>query len=219
MPQVVSNTILEPRNFSEIVDLVVDDLDNPDVRAEVVRAVEDSFAFFHRYDASFARAGKADMADDAKEIADSIAALEAKLTTASALLRDFLFTPLRARGMEIMPDELLAVKTTYREALLEPLRRMRLDCEKVLADEANEEEQQPLRPGPEMDRAQRHCAILAYDLMATFSGKPITGSAEGPYHCIASLLFEALTARAEVDLKRHCDFVRKTRPHLVRRAA
>ena len=208
-------TTLQPRNPLQIVDLIVDELGNPDARAEVARVVEDSFVFFNRYNVSFARAGKATLAQNAKEITDSIAALESKLAAAPVLLQDFLFTPPWARGGVTAPDVLLSVRTAYRHAALEPLRQIRLDCERLLADEAREKEQQPLRRGPEIDRAQRHCATVAYDLMAKFSGRPITSSAEGPYYCIASLLFEALADQVEVDLKRHCDFVRRTRPHLV----
>jgi hypothetical protein len=205
------------QNLPEIIDLIVDELGNPDARAEVAQAIERSFGFFRRHDTWFARAGKAALADNAKEIAGCIAALQSTLAAASAPLHDFLFTPLWARATLVPVDVLLAVKTTYRQAVLEPLQQMRLDCERILADEAREQEQQPLRPGPEIDRAQRHCATLAYDLMDVFARRSITGSAEGPYHTIASLLFEALTGRAEVDLKRHCYFVRTARPRLVRR--
>ena len=43
MPQ-RSETRLEPRNFSEIVDLIVDELGNPDVHAQVFRAINTFFA-------------------------------------------------------------------------------------------------------------------------------------------------------------------------------
>jgi hypothetical protein len=177
IPQTISDTTL--RNLTEIIDLIIDELGNSDARAEVAQAIERSFGFFRRHDTWFARAGKAALANDAKEIARSIAALESTLAAASAPLHDFLFTPLWARAALIPVDVLLAVKTTYRQAVLEPLRQTRLDCERILADEAREQEQQPPRPGPGIDRAQRHCATLAYDLMDVFSGRSITGSAEG----------------------------------------
>ena len=214
-PQTTSDTTLQPRNLPEIIDLIVDELGNPDARPEVAQAIERSFDFFRRCDSWFARAGKAALVDDAKGIADSIAAFESKLAAASPLLDDFLFTPPWARSTVTEGNVLLAAKTTCREAALELLRRMRRDCERIRTVEARELLEQPLRPGPEIDRGQRHCATLAYDLMGVFSSRSITGSAEGHYHSIASLLFEALTDRAEVDLKRHCDFVMKVRPDLV----
>jgi hypothetical protein len=207
MPQ-RSEKRLEPRNFSEIVDLIVDELGNPDVRAQVFRAIEDSFTFFRRWDRWFARHGKVDLFDKAKEIGNLIAALESKLEALPPPLYNFLFTPPWARG-SVMPSGLLAVRTTFRAEALGPLRRMRLDCERFLADE-KKEMQHPTH-GPEVDRAQRHCAILAYNLMAALSERRITSYAEGHYVRVASLLFEALKGRAEVDLKRHCQSVIKTR--------
>ena len=206
---------MEPRNLPEIIDLIVEALDNPDARAEVALAIERSFDLFRRCDPSFTRGGKAALADNAQEIADSIAALESKLATAPPLLDDFLFTPPWARSTVTTGNVLLAAKTTNREAVLELLRRMRLDCERILAIQAGELLEQPHRPGPEIDRGQRYCATLAYDLMGVFSSRSITGSGEGYYCSVASLLFEALTGRAEVDLKRHCNSVMKVRPQLV----
>jgi hypothetical protein len=86
------------RNLPDIIDLIVGELGNPDARAEAAQAIERSFGFFRRHDKWFARAGKAALADDAKEIARSIAALESTLAAASAPLHDFLFMPLRGRA-------------------------------------------------------------------------------------------------------------------------
>ncbi len=215
IPQTTSDATLEPRSLPEIIDLIVAELGNSDARPEMAQAIERSFDFFRRYGQCFTRAGKAALADNAKEIADSIAALESKLAAALPVLDDFLFTPRWARSTAIPGDVLLAARTTCREAALELLRRMRLDCERIRADEAREQVEHPRRPGPEIDRAQRHCAILAYDLTGVHSERPITGSGEGHYCSTASLLFEALTGQAEVDLKRHCNFVMKVRPRLV----
>jgi hypothetical protein len=64
-----------------------------------------------------------------------------------------------------------------------------------------------LPPGPEYDRAQRHCALLAYLLMRRFPARPITKSVTGPFYNMASLLYEALVGRPLVDLHRHCNWV------------
>ncbi len=215
IPQTTSDATLEPRSLPEIIDLIVDELDNPDARPEVALAIERSFDFFRRYDPWFTRRAKAALADNAQEIVDSIAALESKLAAALPLLDDFLFTPPRARSKAIPAADLLALQTTCREAALEPLRQMRRDCERILADEARERELQPRRHGPEVDRGQRYCAILAYDLMGVYSERPISGFAEGPFCRIAPLLFEALTGRIDADLKRHCTSVMKERRRLV----
>jgi hypothetical protein len=209
MPQAHSE--IEPRSFSEIVDLVVKELGNPDARGQVVSIIGRSFDWFRSVDPFFSRSGRTQLAANAREIADAIASLESKLEAATAPLRDFLFTPLLARATAKEPHLLLEARAKYGETALELLRRMRLDCVKILVDEAKENGRQRLRPGPEFNRAQRHCATLAYDLMSSFSKKRITGSIEGSFHRIAFLLFEALSGRAEIDLKRHCDFVRKRR--------
>ena len=101
IPQTTSDATLERRSLPEIIDLIVDELDNPDAHAGVALGIERSFGLFRRYDQWFARAGKAALADNAREIADSIAALESKLAAAVPLLDDFLFTPLWARGTVI----------------------------------------------------------------------------------------------------------------------
>jgi hypothetical protein len=60
-------------------------------------------SFFHCWDRWFARQGKADLLDKAKEIGNLIAALESKLEVLPAPLYDFLFTPPWARG-SVMPS-------------------------------------------------------------------------------------------------------------------
>jgi hypothetical protein len=137
---------------------------------------------------------------------EAIANLKRKLAKAPAPLRDFLFIPWELRGPVTPADVVLATQITYRYEFLKALRRMTQDCRRIHADQ-----REALPPGPEKDRAQRHCATLAYGLMSDFSRRPIAGSTDGPYHSVATLLFELLTGRANGDLKRHCDFVRKTR--------
>jgi hypothetical protein len=213
MPKRSSAALWKPQNLPEIVDRILEELGNPNtpnIHRDVSRAIKRAFGFFGRWDRWFARAGKATLADKAKEIAEHIAVLETKLRALPAPLRDFLFTPTWARGA-IMPDRIRSVRKTYMVEMLEPLRRMRLDCETFLTDAKKEMQQQPVHAGPEIDRVQRHCAELAHDLMQAFSKRRITGSVDGPYHCIASLLFEALSGRSDVNLKRHCDFVRNAR--------
>jgi hypothetical protein len=174
---------------------------------DVVKAINSSFKAFRRYDRQLARDRKAAMVATAKAVAECIVALESELETAPALLRSFLFTPPESRraGTAADVDALLAAKTTYEKIVLDALRAMRRDCEKFLADQPRE----PLRPGPEMDRAQQHCARLAYSLMKHFSKKRISGYSDGPFVGVASLLYELMTSRSGVDLSRHCKAVLK----------
>lgn len=131
--------------------------------------------------------------------------MDSVLDAAPAPLRDFLLTPPRARTAANPADIEVnkALTEVHNQMLRDALQQMRVDCERFLADVRLE----PKPPGPELDRAQRHCARLAYLLLKGFSSKPVTGTEGGPFRCIASLLYEMLTSRVDVDLKRHCEAV------------
>ena len=55
--------------------------------------------------------------------------------------------------------------------------------------------------------ALRLAVTFARNLMLAFSRRRVTGTAEGVYRVIATLLFEVLTGEGDVDLKRACDRV------------
>jgi hypothetical protein len=54
------------------------------------------------------------------------------------------------------------------------------------------------------DDVQRACAIFAYHLVAGLSQKAPSGYAEGSFVNTASLLYEAISEKPYVDLRRHC---------------
>jgi hypothetical protein len=54
---------------------------------------------------------------------------------------------------------------------------------------------------------QRACAVIAYGLMLRLSKKSPTGYRAGPFHSIASLLFEIAGGMRDVSQKRACDIV------------
>jgi hypothetical protein len=60
-------------------------------------------------------------------------------------------------------------------------------------------------PDPRSNPMQWICADSADALIYQFSRKPATGTAEGPLHAIASLLFEAVTGKPNQNLKRAVD--------------
>jgi hypothetical protein len=66
--------------------------------------------------------------------------------------------------------------------------------------------------GPEFDRDQRCCATLGYELMMILSDRETSSYDEGPYFRITSLLYEAMTGHADVDLRHHCEAVLKAPP-------
>jgi hypothetical protein len=195
-----------------VLDRVMDELGNPGARAEVAESIERSFEIFHLYDELSGRVGRQNLITSARQIAAAITTLEHQLHAVIAALNT-LENQLRTaqpslvsygfrRGSTVPPGELDALlDATYLP--LEPWRVARLRYEKFLADAAVER----LPPGPEFDRAQRHCALLAYLLMRRLSARPITRSVTGPFYNTASLLYEALVGRLDVDLHRHCNWV------------
>jgi hypothetical protein len=191
-----------PRTRAESIDAIMEQLgrNEPAIRVEVAAAIEDSFQFFHHHDGLFNREGQDAMVASARRIIAAVAGLQAQLEAAPELLRNFLFTAPLARIDP--PQDLLAARDQHRQSIVASLQGVRLDCERLVA-------QTKARPGPEGDRAQLHCARLAQLLMKRFSARKISGSEKGPFRLIAGLLYEALTGREEVDLKRHCDAVMK----------
>jgi hypothetical protein len=190
----------------------MDELGNARARAEVAESIEHSFQTFQLYDELCGRVGRQNLITSARQIADAITALEDQIhgvIAALSAVENQLRTAepaLVSYGFHRQPtvgrDELDAlIEATYLP--LQPWRLARLRYERFLADAAAER----LSPGPEFDRAQRHCAVLAYMLMRRFSARPITKSVTGPFYSMARLLYEALVGRPDVDLHRHCDWV------------
>ena len=189
-----------------VLDRVMDELGNPGARAEVAESIERSFEIFHLYDALSGRVVRQNLITSARRIAAAITTLEDRLHAVVAAL-SFLENQLRTAQPSLVSygfyrEELDAlIDATYLP--LQPWRVARLRYERFLADAAVER----LPPGPEFDRAQRHCALLAYRLMRRFSARPITRSVTGPFYNMASLLYEALVGRPHFDLHRHCNWV------------
>jgi len=195
-----------------VLDRVMDELDNPGARAEVAASIEHSFEIFHRYDELSGRVGRQNLINGARQIADALTTLEDQLHAVIAAL-NALENQLRSAEPSLVSYGFHPGPTAPREELdalidatylpLQPWRLARLRYERFLADAAVER----LPAGPEFDRAQRHCALLAYLLMRRFSARPITKSVTGPFYNMASLLYEALMGRPHVDLHRHCNWV------------
>jgi hypothetical protein len=65
---------------------------------------------------------------------------------------------------------------------------------------------------PKYDHVKNTCAWFAYGLMRELSERKITGTADGPFRSITSLLYEAASSHQNVDLKRACDAVLREQP-------
>jgi len=188
---------LEPRSWLEILDAIINELGvPPDARVEVAGIIDKSFGRIGL--GLITREGKTTLVQRAKKIVDVITAVERELATLPPPLY-YLLTPPAARvGTPLPPDDLLVARTKYQQTMLEPLRGVRFDCEKLISDQA--QDKQPA--GEEMDYVQRYSALFAFNLVKQLAGKP-TGYAKGPYCQIASLVYEGLTGRRGVDLRQH----------------
>jgi hypothetical protein len=58
---------------------------------------------------------------------------------------------------------------------------------------------------PNYDRLKRFCARFAHGVMLDLSDRAITGTKDGAFRTIASLLYEAISGQSDADLKRACD--------------
>jgi hypothetical protein len=82
---------------------------------------------------------------------------------------------------------------------LDELKRLRIECEELVRS-----------PGgfhPNKDIAKGNAAWCALQLMRDFSKSSPSGTAEGPFRAITSLIYQALSGNCEADLKRACDEV------------
>jgi hypothetical protein len=195
-----------PRTRAESIDAILEQLGcDLSARPDIELAIENSFRNYRDLDPLFARMRTRARDDDARRLAWLITELENALRVTDPELVAYLLTPPQSRIITApVPDaaERAAERSAYEEAVLRPLRQMRLDCERLVGEAVEKQ------PGPEFDRAQRHCATSAYLLMQRFSRRAITGWLEGPFIQTAMLLYEALTGREEApNLWRHCHWV------------
>lgn len=73
---------------------------------------------------------------------------------------------------------------------------------------------------PNYDHAKHLSAEFAFGFMRHVSDKEITGTEDGAFRTIASLLYEIVTGQPDVDLKRACDAVLAfTKPHVPRQTS
>jgi hypothetical protein len=86
---------------------------------------------------------------------------------------------------------------------------MHADCKRLLKDS---KAATPEPSGKERNRAQRHCAIMAYLLMKQFSHFEINGNRNGRFICSASILYEELTGSEPIDMFRPCKTVLRNPP-------
>jgi hypothetical protein len=201
VPEKIMDDIIQVLGNVEDKKLVWKDLILPEgeTRVRVRRALDDTAKFFHRWDEWCSRKGRVTIADHARELAGLVAALEAKLNGLPEPLADYLFMPPQARHAVMPVDEIMAITMTDHAMLMQRLERLRLDCERQRFSQGSS--------GPEQDRAKNHCAMIAFNILRTFSRQPITSTQGGSYRTLASLVYEDFTGEPDIDLKHPCQRV------------
>jgi hypothetical protein len=136
---------------------------------------------------------------EAKGVAESLGDLLSKMNDLSPA--SWLVRVLFGSGEHFEDDEDAA---EARKAFTQQLERMLAQCQREVQHAQQKRRGLPrLRQRP--DRVKNYCAGSAFNYMKILTRQPITGTAEGPYRVFTSLLYEGVTGKAELDLKRACD--------------
>jgi hypothetical protein len=187
-------------DLAEIVEEIMDNLrpwtrPEPEVQAGIQQTIE----FLQREIPHKAfRYDRSAIKQSAEQVGDAIAELERSLQRIHPIVEDALFPP-----REVMPPKLALERMP-----LEPpsdfcvaqnkLRQWRTVCGQLVRN--------PGGAHPNFDHAKRGCAWCALGLMRRCSQQTPTGTAEGPFRTISSLLYQA-TSGKRLDLKKACDGV------------
>jgi hypothetical protein len=146
----------------------------------------------------------------AKKLEDALAKLEALLNSAPSGLSCYLFHPWPSQSFSEhyyslespLPfgfvDEIERRYLDKRDELVADLARLRKKC----AHAANAQ-----LGHPNYDHRKHVSAYVAWCLLTEWSEQTATGTADGAYRTIASLLYEAGWGISDADLKRACDDV------------
>ncbi len=142
----------------------------------------------------------------AQRLDRALLSVETLLGSAPLPLRDFLLDPLPTMTNEgvIMPSE----TPSEVEKILDA-NRYRVDFLAAEITRLREVCARAVDPGfgyhPNYDRLKRFCARFARDVMLDLSDRAITGTKDGAFRTITSLLYEAISGQSDADLKRACD--------------
>jgi hypothetical protein len=142
----------------------------------------------------------------ARKLHGALLSIEELLATAPSPLRSFLENPLHTMTSDgkIWPinppalrDQIECANKNRAESFLAELKRMREVCSRAINS--------GLGYHPNYDPTKRFCAQFACGLMRGLSRRTITGTRDGVFRAIASLLYEAVSGQSDADLKRACD--------------
>jgi hypothetical protein len=140
----------------------------------------------------------------ALELDSALHSVEKLLASAPDPLESFLLNPLP----NMTDDGVIHGETPYDEDI-ERANRKRADSFATELKRLRKVCARATNPGfgydSNYDRVKHFCAGFAQSLVRGLSGRPITGTQDGPFRAIASLLYEAASGQRNVDLKRACD--------------
>jgi hypothetical protein len=136
----------------------------------------------------------------AKKLDHALSKIEPLLVSAPGALGSLLFSPPIPRPLKLPFKSIEQIEHEYSarfNSFIAELRRLREICSRAIA------------PGighhPNRDAATSTCAHFAGCLMRMLSERKITGTKDGAFRTIASLLYEAVSGQKDIDLKRACD--------------
>lgn len=143
---------------------------------------------------------RAAMKAHARKLYTAVSELELLLETAPGMMWALLFSEVGPLPNELMSKEKMVAGFISRsEPFFDDLNRLRKGCAQAI--------KKGWGTHPNYDHAKSLSAQSAYDLMKAHSAAKITGTEDGPFRTVTSLIYEAISGRGGVDLKRACQAV------------
>jgi hypothetical protein len=153
---------------------------------------------------------RAAMKNHARKVFAAAMELEFLLDTSPGMMQAMLFSKLEVSPHELQSEQ--AMRKAYQkrsEAFFEELYDLHLVC--AMAARAGTH--------GNSDPAKFLSARSAHGLMQNHSVAKITGTQDGPFRTVTSLLYEVLSGHRNVDLKRACDAVLQAKKRMQRTGA
>jgi hypothetical protein len=130
----------------------------------------------------------------AEQLDTALSKIEALLASAPNVLRDHLVPSVTFRTAKMQAVRELRQRW---DSLVDEIKRLHEVCAAVIDPKS--------RVHQNYDHAKHESAKFALDLMGKLSDRKITGTADGAFRAITSLLYEAISGQEGADLKRACD--------------
>jgi hypothetical protein len=130
----------------------------------------------------------------AEQLDSALAKVEALLASAPNVLAYRLVPPVAFRTAKM---QAVSERRQRWDFFVDEIERLHKGCAEFIDPKS--------RVHQNFDHAKHESARFALGLMAKLSDKKITGTADGAFRAITSLLYEAISGQQSADLKRACD--------------